>query len=220
MNHTIKHMKMSMNPEDLEIKSKSKLQRKIEDFKYKFNRKIRHLTWPIRYCYYGIHNIIRWTPILWRDRDWDHSYIYEILAFKLKNQAEHIGKWDNHTTAAYDASRMMMCVRLIDRLKDDYYSVEYFDYKNSNYIWKNTPKSKDLMELETELISENLQAFLDKHKSAYNKLKRDTEFLKHYRPIDDMSIECKAIHLSQYNQIRAKKLLFKIMETHIEGWWD
>lgn len=206
MTHTIKHMKMSINPEDLEIKSKSKLQRKIEDFKYKFNRKIRHLTWPIRYCYYGIHNIVRWIPILWKDRDWDHGYIYDILSFKLKNQAEHIGKHDNHTTAKYDASRMMMCVRLINRLKDDYYSLEYFDYQNSFDIEKNTLG--------------NLVDFINKHKSAYKRMSNDSEFLRNHRPIGDMDIECKAMHLSHYNQIRARKLLFKIMETHIEGWWD
>ncbi len=32
---------------------------------------------------YGIKNLITWFPIIWKDRDWDHWYLYKILRFKL-----------------------------------------------------------------------------------------------------------------------------------------
>ena len=30
---------------------------------------------------YYFKNIIKWSPILWKDRDWDHYFIYEALRF-------------------------------------------------------------------------------------------------------------------------------------------
>lgn len=44
----------------------------------------------------NIKNVIRWLPVIWKDRDWDDYYIFEVLKFKLKNQAEYIGYHDRH----------------------------------------------------------------------------------------------------------------------------
>src|SRR6185295_9596120 len=38
----------------------------------------------------GIKNIIKWLPIVWKDRDWGDWYIYEILKFKIKNTRDLI----------------------------------------------------------------------------------------------------------------------------------
>ena len=39
---------------------------------YKIKNKIRQ-----------IRKVLRWIPILWRDRDWDYYFVYEILKQKL-----------------------------------------------------------------------------------------------------------------------------------------
>jgi hypothetical protein len=75
----------------------------------------------IKQFFRNIHNIIRWFPIIWKDRDWDHYYIFEILKFKLKNQSEHIGKYGNHISATHEAETMMLCVRLIDKVQNEFY---------------------------------------------------------------------------------------------------
>ena len=31
----------------------------------------------------GIRNLIKWWPVIWRDRDWDHSYLSRLIEFKL-----------------------------------------------------------------------------------------------------------------------------------------
>ena len=36
----------------------------------------------------GIKNLIKWFPIIWKDRNWDDSFIFDILQFKLQNQAK------------------------------------------------------------------------------------------------------------------------------------
>ena len=37
-----------------------------------------------------IKNIIRWIPVLWKDRDWDDWYIYKILQKKIEYQRKEI----------------------------------------------------------------------------------------------------------------------------------
>lgn len=36
---------------------------------------------------YGIINLIKYFKIVWKDRDWDHYYLLELLEFKIKHMA-------------------------------------------------------------------------------------------------------------------------------------
>jgi hypothetical protein len=35
--------------------------------------------YKIKQFFRNIHNLIRWFPIIWKDRDWDDHFIFEIL---------------------------------------------------------------------------------------------------------------------------------------------
>jgi hypothetical protein len=72
----------------------------------------RNIGWKIVDISRSIKNIIRWFPIIWKDRDWDESYIYTILQTKLKFQSKYIGDRDFHTTAKRDSEIMDLCVNL------------------------------------------------------------------------------------------------------------
>ena len=70
----------------------------------------------------GIENIIRWMPIVWKDRDFDEGYIYEALHFKLKNTYDFLTSDDtiaihhkNHLT------KLKICVNLAERVREDFY---------------------------------------------------------------------------------------------------
>ena len=69
----------------------------------------------------GTRNLIRWFPVIWADRDWDHWFIYEVLRKKLKQiedfQEDH-GICVSHKKIA---RQVRICRILLDRLsKDDY----------------------------------------------------------------------------------------------------
>ena len=96
-----------------------------------------------------IKNILRWIPVLYRDRDWDHHFIYEILKFKLKNQAEHLKNGYSDFDREYE--RLQTIIKLMDRVQNEYYIDTFLDVKKHN---------------------------------------------------------------------KARKLLFKMLEERIEGWWD
>jgi len=78
---------------------------------------------------YGIKNLTRWFPVIWKDKDWDQHFIWEVMIQKLKFQAKYIGERDIHTRAKRDAEIMMTCVRLMERIQEEYYIAERFDYE-------------------------------------------------------------------------------------------
>ena len=87
--------------------------------------------YKVKQFFKRIYNLYRWFPIIWNDQDWDDHYIFEILKFKLKNQAEYIGGKDRYIGAKRDAEIMMLCTRLIDKIQDEWYGREYLDYQKS-----------------------------------------------------------------------------------------
>ena len=81
--------------------------------------------WRIRQIIRRTKNLFRWLPIIWQDEQWDHYYIFEILRHKLIIMSEAIRKRDNHTLAKYDADRMMLCARLLEKVQNEEYLFEF-----------------------------------------------------------------------------------------------
>ncbi len=79
------------------------------------------LPYQHKYIKYGVKNLYKWFWVIWNDRDWDHYYIFQVLKFKLEKQANHLAENGFHNNAQRDAELMMTCVRLIDKLQNEYY---------------------------------------------------------------------------------------------------
>jgi len=171
-----------------------------------------------KYFKQGVKNIWYWFPIIWKDRDWDAQYIYEVMKHKLKAQAKYIGGRDFHTRAQLDAKRMRICVNLIQKLQDDFYQIEYMDY-HKDRIWftpcdDNTGNSL----MNSEQIWEKYDEYFAKYPLVYKRvLKGEGSINRKGRKKDKHII---AMNIAYLNHDRARKLLFKIMEENIEGWWD
>lgn len=81
--------------------------------------------WRIRRIIRRTKNLLRWLPIIWKDEHWDRYFIFEILKHKLIMMSEYIRKNDNHTMAKFDADRMMLCVRILEKVQNEYYLIEF-----------------------------------------------------------------------------------------------
>jgi hypothetical protein len=167
----------------------------------------------------GVKNLWKWFPTIWRDRDWDHGFIYEVIKVKLKHQADYIGSHDRHTRAKRDSELMLLCARLIQRCQDEHYDMEYMDYHESNYNWVDVEDKPDLKKLEIEQLSENFDEYFKKYPLQYKRV-MSGEVSRFSRPIEEKTKDIIAMEIAHENQDRCRKLLFKIMEQRIEGWWD
>lgn len=178
-----------------------------------------NIGWKIRDVYRSIKNVIKWLPVIWKDRDWDDWYIFEILKTKLKHQAKYIGDRDRHTNAKYNSERMMLCVRLIEKIQDEFYSMEYMDYHVSNYHWDDIEDEPDCKRLRIEEISNNFNDYFLKYPLEYKRvINNPDKQMFRFESIDD--VQRIAMNISRNRQIRAKKILFTLLERHIECWWD
>ncbi len=115
--------------------------------------------YKIKQFFKRIYNLYRWLPIIWKDQDWDDHYIWEILKFKLKNQAKYIGHHNRHVSAKRDAEIMMLCIRLIDKVQSEYYLNEHSDYHQVEFITTPSPIHPGNYELDLKEISENFDDY-------------------------------------------------------------
>jgi hypothetical protein len=103
----------------------------------------------------GIKNLWRWFPIIWKDRDWDYYYIFQVLKFKLEKQAKHLG--------GRDAELMMTCVRLINKLQNEEYYEEYYDSRpmNNEMMYKCQAQHDKAKRLLFKIMNDRIDSWWD-----------------------------------------------------------
>jgi len=153
----------------------------------------------------GISNLIHYFPLVWKDRDYDKDYLLRILRYKLSRMEKNFRRNDFYMGAQNDADKMATCVRLIDRIRDDYYEMEYAEYLKEDF---SLIKTENGLQPKWETIEDNLDEYFHKYRT----------YLKREKDIPE-SRKSKAIVLAIYNQGRAKDLLFKILGSEIFKWW-
>lgn len=164
--------------------------------------KIKDLKYIYRDTIIGFKNLIRWFPIIWNDRQWDHIYIYKIFQKKLSLTEKYLRYNGIHVDAKRDADKIKTCVILLDRLlKDDYHDMAF---KRHYEKW-------GMPELRTEK-TEN-ENFSRLH-VVYDGVKTEEDDKKERKEFHS------AWEHEKYLREQDLDLLFKIMRKHIQGWWD
>jgi len=69
--------------------------------------------------YIGIRNIIRWTPVIWYDRDYDWAYLAGIMEYKLRRMSKLFKEHGHHVNSDRDALETLICAELLHRLIED-----------------------------------------------------------------------------------------------------
>jgi hypothetical protein len=171
-----------------------------------------------KYLYWGIKNLWKWFPVIWKDRDWDQTHIYKILEFKLEQQAYGIASRDIHVGAQREAEKMLLCARLCRIQIEDLYGVEYLDYIEQAHKFTPTDNG-EFYEYESMIMEDNLDEYFAKYKRQHTRVLEGkvTWFGKVTNLTDRKDI---AMCIAEENQRRSRKLLFKILDENIEGFWD
>lgn len=171
----------------------------LEEFKSLWCDKIFKTPAFIRNISYGVENLIKWFPIIWQDRDWDHWFLYNIIHFKLKEMENLYRKYGWNVHAEKTAGKIKLCKCLLNRLIKD----EYLE----NAL-KPCEKKWGERHINWNKKRDDLMNFI------YDKAKTEKEIKqaeKDFRYADNHSDMMKEQDLD---------LLFKKMRKHIEGWWD
>lgn len=146
--------------------------------------------------YRQIRNIIKWIPILWNQFDFDYRYALNVFTFKLEQIADFMESDKACTMSAeHRASRIRMVLRLMKKVYDEDYGCEYQDQIERLYgprYWIFDPQFEHMFEF------------------PYT-----TEKLEEIK-----KVEHELFMKSNAKQQRAHKLLWKLVEHNIRGWWD
>jgi len=160
------------------------------DIYYKIKSQIMN---PIR----GIINIIKWSPIIFKDRQWDHFYFLEIIKYKLTLMEKFFREEGHHVLAERDSHKMKICRILCSRLLDDNYYDNVFEGHNKKW-----GKSKMIFNSDNTLNFNRPNCITEedhkKERVEYQKLIKKEEYLIN----QDLD------------------LLFTIIRKNIMRWWD
>ena len=171
--------------------------------------------WNGRFMYkdfaQGIKNLWKWFPIIWKDRDWDHDFIYTLLAKKLEFQAKYIGNNGIHVDAKRDAERMMLVAKLIKLQQDDFYSTEFLNYQVTEDFFFPIDDKPDYFEHKQDILSQTFNEYFAKYPLCH---KQAIQFANH---TDSQLV---AMVMGNLRQQKCKDLIFKLLNQHIDTWWD
>jgi hypothetical protein len=175
-----------------------------------------------KYFKHGVKNLWYWFPIIWKDRNWDYHYIFEIMKHKLKGQADYIGRRNRHTKAQQDSRRMRLCVKLMQKIQDGDYTLEHMEYAKNRHWFTQCKDKPGYLEWNTETLSENYDEYFKKYPLVYKRvINGEGPFsLKDLNNVSTERTQRIAMNIGHINEDRAKELLFKIMKDNILGWWD
>lgn len=161
----------------------------------------------------GIKNLIDWLPVIWKDRHWDDHYIFEVLKRKLVLQRKHLVEQNRHMNVPIDNRDITICLNLIERVQEEYYGLEMYDYTKTEFQFTPLNDGSDCSELEINHISDTLDEYFAKHRAAVKKC------LKADRNLSGSKHDL-AFAVSQYKEKQCHDLLFRILNERIKRWWD
>lgn len=89
----------------------------------------------LKNVFFNIKRIIKWLPILWKDRDWDYSFILIILQFKIRQNRKYISKYGLAANKDKIIKEMKTVENLLERLADCQKYTEK-DFRQHYSKWK------------------------------------------------------------------------------------
>ena len=159
-----------------------------------------------------IKNVIRWLPIIWEQYDFDYSESIDVFKFQLQKQAEFFeSDRARSTRAPYQAKRIRTVIKLMDKVYNEEYSMEYIDILKEMY-------GEDVLEVSFIETGDSIfNDFSGKDEKLYT-VKYKYESWDNAEEISQIKDEL--FVMCHEKQKRAHKILWGLIEKDIETWWD
>ena len=165
-----------------------------------------NITYPFRDFYRRVRNVFRWLPTIWNDRDYDDSYITEILIKKLEFTREFY-----LSDKAYSAEAEKVAEEIqeaIDRLHMTKDSWEFYESPAHDIIEEKWGKTTfEFIPLEERPNVSEMISKTEKVKTPEDKEQYSEDFRA-------------AMKTARKEYMKDKKEAYKFIAKHIDGWWD
>ena len=167
-------------------------------------------TYPFRDFYRRARNVLRWLPTIWKDRDYDYSYITEILIKKLEFTRDfHLSDKAYSAEADKVAEQIQEAIDRLHQTKDSWEFYEDPAMESLQRKWGLTAFSFEPYEhddkgnvLTYEMKSKIEKANTDEEKEQYSEEFRTT------------------LKAARKEYMKDKKEAYKFIAKNIDKWWD
>lgn len=161
------------------------------------------ISYFIRRKYEQIRRLIDYLPLIWNSYEFDYRYSVDIFKKSLERQANFLESSKAYTVGStYNASRIRTAIKLMDKVYNEDYSLEYMNKMEELY-------GKDVMELR----------FVEKEDD--NRFFTMVANYEEWDNAEEVEVTLNKLMMeSQRKQERAHKLLWEFVEHNIRRWWD
>lgn len=184
-----------------------------KDSAWSRNKWLRYVPRQLKLFFQGIANIIRWAPIIYRDRDWDHSFILDLLQKKLEFMREELVTANRFVGVEVVNKDITLALNLLERMRWGYYELEMYDYIEKSYTFIPADATAEYYTMEQTILDDHLEAYLSKYKRTAKLLS------KKYNLSPDQT-ERIAHRVSAFNQAKCERIFWKLMHYKSNYWWD
>ena len=161
----------------------------------------------------GLVNFWKWKSIIWKDRHWDDHFIFEVLKQKLILQREYLIFEYRHEGIPTINRDITLCLNLIERVQEEYYSMETYNFHESEYIFTPVKNRLGCSKLNVDIVSENFDSYFALHRATVKKcLKADRTLSSNKEKL--------ASAVAHYKQDQCSRLLFRVLSERVFWWWD
>jgi len=144
----------------------------------------------------GVSNLIKWFPIIWKDKDWDQTFFFRMIQFKLKNMEKYF-RHGNFIGTEKQADKIDMCVSLLNRIiEEKYHDLAYVTYDKKWGASDFLIKEDGFLEIKYENVE-----------TTDDEIERSKDF-KNCSSKEEYLIE------------QDLEFLFKIIRNNVRFWWD
>jgi len=166
---------------------------------------------PISDVSTGFTNFKNWYKVIWFDRNWDMTYIYKVLERKIELQRKELVGSNRFVGVEIVNRDMTICLNLLQRIQNDYYGMEHYDYNEINTRFEPCLDKPGYSTMESDIIWEKYDDYLKLYPLSVRYV------LKNNPDIDKQHL---CLLVGYRNHEKAEKLLFRLLHEKINSWWD
>lgn len=162
-----------------------------------------NLIYPIRRKYQQIKRVIDFFPIIWNGFDFDYVYSIQLFKKQLERQAKFFESDKSYSDRAnQNASRIRTAIRLLDKVYDEEYGMEWVDKLEERF-------GSEVLAWEFEDTGDGTGSSVVT--SKYEKWDNAEEIRK---------VKLELISETEAKQKKAEELVWKFIAHNIRYWWD
>lgn len=160
---------------------------------------------PIIRFFNRLHNVYRWFPTIWKDQDWDDSYITYILIKKLEHQRDFFLSHKAYSAVSHEvAEQIQTAINGLERTSDMWV---YEDEVYNQMIEKWGKGKIEFVPNEDGSNTSSLQI-------SYEFLKTEEDKENYHKELRE------GLEKAHEQYIKDKQEVYKYIADNIDKWWD